>query len=218
MPRGRSDDDVLADAADPVGDDADHDDLEDEQPRRRRGLLTLLIPNRNTRRLVEWGLLIVLALTAAVVLRTYVVQSFYIPSPSMEPTLEKDDRILVNKLAYRFGDPGRGDVVVFKAPPGEGTEQVRDLIKRIIALPGETVEGREGHIYINGRQLAEPWLPGGTQSKNFEAEVIPAGRYWVMGDNRFQSRDSTVFKSIPRSSIIGKAFILIWPLSRFGTL
>lgn len=183
-----------------------------------RGRLARVFPRRSTRRTVEWVLLVVLALTAALLLRTFVVQSFYIPSTSMTPTLQVGDRVLVNKLAYRFGDPARGDIIVFKAPPGEGTVEIKDLIKRVIGLPGETIEGKGGQISINDRVLREPWLPPGVEARAFAREVIPHDQYWVMGDNRFDSRDSTFFKSIPRSSIIGKAFIRIWPLGEFGGL
>jgi len=193
-------------------------DLDETGDVARRGPLARAIPNRSTRRMVEWVILVVLALSAAVLLRTFVVQSFYIPSTSMAPTLKIGDRVLVNKLAYRFGDPARGDVVVFEAPPGEGSEKIKDLIKRIIGLPGETIEGKDGHVYIDGELLREPWLPAGIESRTFPAESIPPDRYWVLGDNRFDSRDSTFFKSIPRSSVIGKAFVRIWPLSNFGGL
>ena len=175
-------------------------------------LLTRVVPDRRKRRVVEWVILVVLALSAALLLRTFVVQSFYIPSTSMTPTLKVGDRVLVNKLAYRFGDPERGDIIVFEAPPGEGSNEIRDLIKRVIGLPGETVEGRGGRIYIDGKQLEESWLPPGLQSRAFGPELVPEDRYWVLGDNRFDSRDSTFFKSIPRSSIIGKTFVRIWPL------
>ncbi|MBI2168442.1 MAG: signal peptidase I [Actinobacteria bacterium] len=182
------------------------------------GRLARLIPNRSTRLTVEWVGLLAVALLIAVLLRTFVVQSFYIPSESMEPTLLRQDRVLVNKLAYRFGDPGRGDVVVFEAPPGQGSPEVKDLIKRVIGLPGDTIEGREGRIYINGKPLREPWLPEGTQSKTFGPQQVPDGKYFVLGDNRPNSRDSTVFNAIPRESIVGKAFLRFLPLSRFGTL
>lgn len=183
----------------------------------RRGLLARFFPNRRTRRVVEWVVLVALALTSAFLLRTFIVQSFYIPSTSMTPTLHVGDRVLVNKLAYRFGDPGRGDIVVFEAPPGEGSSEIRDLIKRVIGLPGETIEGREGRIYIDGERIEEPWLPEGIQSRTFGPETIPEDHYWVLGDNRFDSRDSTFFKAIPRSSIVGKAFVRIWPLGDLST-
>lgn len=186
--------------------------------RSRRRWLARAVPDPRARRVVEWVALIALALTVAFLLRTFVVQSFYIPSTSMTPTLEVGDRVLVNKLAYRFGDPTRGDIVVFKAPPGEGNGNVHDLIKRVIALPGETVEGRDGHIYIDGKPLTEDWLPRGVESRTFGPESVPEGRYWVLGDNRFDSRDSTFFKSIPEDSIVGRAFARIWPLSNLSTL
>lgn len=210
-------------------DETDHDRLDDtavipaesgEVGERddRRGLLTRVFPNRRTRRAVEWVLLVALALSAAFLLRTFVLQSFYIPSNSMESTLQIGDRVLVNKLAYRFGDPGRADIIVFEAPPGEGTEEVKDLIKRVIGLPGETIEGRDGRVYIDGKPLREPWLPRGEVARTFGPEHIPDDRYWVLGDNRDESRDSTFFKSIPRSSIVGKAFVRIWPLGDVSTL
>lgn len=184
---------------------------------RQRGIRRLLA-DRSTRRSIEWVALVVLALGVAFVLRSFVVQSFYIPSESMTPTLQIGDRVLVNKLAYRFGDPSRGDIIVFEAPPGEGNPEIKDLIKRVVALPGETVEGRDDGIYVDGRQLDEPWLPNGAASRDFGPERVPADRYWVLGDNRLDSRDSTFFKSIPEDTIIGKAFIRIWPLSDFSTL
>jgi signal peptidase I len=170
----------------------------------------------NARRLTEWVVLVGLALLVALVLRTFVVQSFYIPSTSMAPTLKVGDRVLVNKLAYRFGDPRRGDIVVFEAPPGEDTGNVHDLIKRVIGLPGETLEGKDGRVFVDGDPLAEPWLPEGVTSRDFGPVDIPAERYWVLGDNRQDSRDSTFFKSIPRDSLVGEAFIRIWPLDNFG--
>lgn len=184
----------------------------------RRGLLERAVPDRTVRRIVEWVGLIVLALVAAFLLRTFVVQSFYIPSTSMTPALQVGDRVLVNKLSYRFGDPGRGDIVVFEAPPGEGNREIKDLIKRVIGLPGETIEGRDGRVYIDGKALEEPWLPKGIQSRTFGPEKVPADHYWVLGDNRFDSRDSTFFKSIPRGSIVGEGFVRIWPLTDLSTL
>lgn len=202
--------------------DEDQDEQPRDTPRGRtqegHGLLARVIPDCRARRLAEWVLLIALALSAALLLRTFVVQSFYIPSTSMTPTLKVGDRVLVNKLAYRFGDPGRGDIIVFEAPPGEGNGKIKDLIKRVVGLPGETIEGREGRIYIDGEALDENWLPPGVQSRTFGPVEVPEDRYWVLGDNRFDSRDSTFFKSIPRSSIIGKAFVRIWPLGDLSTL
>jgi len=170
----------------------------------------------NLRRVAEWVVLIVVALAVAFTLRIFVVQSFYIPSESMTPTLQVGDRVLVNKLAYRFGDPKRGDIVVFEAPPGEGSATVHDLIKRVVGLPGEKIEGRDGDIYVDDRRLEESWLPDGVRSREFGPVRIPDDHYWVLGDNRQGSRDSTFFKSIPRDSIVGEAFVRMWPIPDIG--
>jgi signal peptidase I len=171
-----------------------------------------------TRTLLEWGGLIVAALLIAFVIKTYLVEAFYIPSESMTPTLLVGDRVLVNKLSYDLHDVHRGDIVVFKAPPGEETAQIKDLVKRVVGLPGDTIEGRGGTIYINGKQLAEPYLPKGTESRTFAEEKVPAGHYFVLGDNRQNSKDSTYFGAIKSNLIVGRVFLRIWPLNRVGTL
>jgi signal peptidase I len=175
-------------------------------------------PKRSHQRRValEWTLLIAASLAVALLARGFLVQAFFIPSESMVPTLHKNDRVLVNKLSYRLHDVHRGDVVVFEAPPGAGTTTVKDLIKRVIGLSGETIEGKGGEIYIDGKPLDEPYLPPNVRSKDFAPEKVPPERYWVLGDNRQDSRDSTYFKSIARSSIIGRAFVRIWPLGDLG--
>lgn len=170
-----------------------------------------------TRGAIEWVLVIAGALAAALLIKTFLFQAFFIPSASMEPTLQIGDRVLVNKLSYQFGDIDRGDLVVFKRPdlPAESAAIVRDLIKRVIALPGETIEAREGEIYINGKVLVEPYLPKGTLSENLPSQVVPAGRVWVMGDNRANSRDSRVLGAIDVDTIHGRAFVRIWPVGEF---
>lgn len=170
-----------------------------------------------TRGAIEWVLVIAGALAAALLIKTFLFQAFFIPSASMEPTLQIGDRVLVNKLSYKFGDIDRGDLVVFKRPDlaAESAAVVRDLIKRVIALPGETVEARDGAIYINGKKLDEPYLPKGTLSENLPGQVVPAGRIWVMGDNRTNSRDSRVLGPIDIDTIHGRAFVRIWPLGEF---
>jgi len=169
---------------------------------------------------VEWVLVIAGALVAALLIKTFLFQAFFIPSASMEPTLHIGDRVLVNKLSYQFGDIERGDLVVFKRPDlaAEAAAAVRDLIKRVIALPGETVEARDGEIYINGEKLDEDYLPTGTISENLPSQVVPAGKIWVMGDNRTNSRDSRVLGPIDVDTIHGRAFVRIWPLGAFGLL
>ena len=154
-------------------------------------------------------------------IKAFLFQAFYIPSDSMVPTLQKNDRVIVNKLSYKLHPVHRGDIIVFKSPPGVDPS-VKDLIKRVIALPGETVEGRsDGHIYINGKRLNEPYLPKGQPpGQSFDAIKVPADSYWVMGDNRQNSFDSRFFPDhfIRKKDIIGRAFVRIWPLNRLGIL
>jgi signal peptidase I len=167
---------------------------------------------------VEWVVILVGALLVALVVKTFLLQAFYIPSASMEPTLKKDDRVLVNKLSYDFHDVRRGDVVVFRSPPGEDNPEIKDLIKRVIGLPGETVEGRDGRVYINGNPLKEPYLPAGTTTSSFGPEKIPPGHLWVMGDNRSNSKDSRFFHTIAEDLVVGRAFIKVWPLGSISLL
>jgi signal peptidase I len=173
---------------------------------------------RRFRKNVEWVVIVIVAVVAALVVKTYLIEAFYIPSGSMEPTLDVGDRVLVNKLSYHLHDVHRGDVVVFERPPGvEGNPSIHDFIKRIIGLPGETIETRGDAVFINGRRLREPYLPKTTKTfPPIPRQRIPRNHYWVMGDNRTNSADSRVFHSITRSSIVGRAFIEVWPLSHAG--
>src|SRR3954447_13086016 len=143
---------------------------------------------------VEWAILIVCALTIALLIKTFLFQAFYIPSDSMVPTLKTNDRVIVNKLSYKLHPVRRGDIIVFKSPPNVDPS-VKDLVKRVIGLPGETVEGRaDGHIYINGKVLTEKYLPKGTApGPSFDPITVAPDSYWVMGDNRANSRDSRFF-------------------------
>jgi signal peptidase I len=173
---------------------------------------------KSVRVAIEWGAILVVAVLAAVLIRSFVVQPFYIPSGSMEPTLNVGDRVLVNKLSYDVHAVHRGDIVVFKKPPSDTTPGVKDLIKRVIGLPGENISGRDGHVFINGHELAEPWLPKGVTTAPFPTTVIPPGDYFMMGDNRGDSADSRIIGPIPKGLFIGRAFLRVWPLSRIGTL
>ena len=170
---------------------------------------------------IEWVVILAAALAVAFVIKQYVVQAFYIPSGSMEHTLNIGDRVLVNKLSYHMHDVHRGDIVVFKRPPAEGTgsPEIKDLIKRVIGLPGDTIESRDGKIFINGRQLNEPYLDNGVQTiPPVPPQVVPANSYFLMGDNRGNSRDSRFFKAVPKSLIIGRAFVRVWPLGHLSLL
>lgn len=160
-------------------------------------------------------MVIVAALITALVLRLAVVQAFSIPSESMERTLLIGDRVLVNKLNKGVH---RGDLIVFERPKGEQASAIKDLIKRVIALPGETVEARDGKLFVNGKQLDEPYLQPGIVTYMDHPVTVEADHVWVMGDNREKSRDSRFFGAIPQSSIIGHAFIRVWPPNRFGRL
>jgi signal peptidase I len=173
------------------------------------------------RQVVEWVLLIGLAVVIALVVKAFLVQAFYIPTGSMEPTLAVNDRVLVNKLAYRLGDPERGDIIVFDAPPSARTDDVQELIKRVIGLPGETIQSTDGRIYIDGQLLEEPYLTDEHRENLGEPippTFIPEGHYFVMGDNRPNSQDSRFFGVISEDAIVGRAFIRIWPIPDFGFL
>ena len=190
-----------------------------------RGLAKRL--GRRGASIVEWGIVVVGAIVLALVVKTFVLQAFYIPSQSMATTLETGDRVLVNKLAYTFGDVSRGDVVVFERPPTETTSNIPDLIKRVIGLPGDQLVIKNSTVYVNGAALDEPYLDPGTITSTESAPikcsdadpcVVPEGRVWVMGDNRPDSKDSRFFGPIEESTIVGKAFVTIWPLDRLGGL
>ena len=170
---------------------------------------------------LEWGILIISALAIALLIKTFLFQAFYIPSESMTPTLEKNDRGLVNKLSYQMHPVHRGAIAVFKAPPGIDPS-VKDLVKRVIGLPGETIEARpDGHVYIDGTQLKENWLPTGVRTDpGFAPIKVPPNSFYVLGDNRPNSKDSRYFPShfIQKKDIVGRVFLRIWPLNRLDIL
>ena len=168
---------------------------------------------------IEWVVIIASALIVALVVKTFLVQAFYIPSGSMEPTLRPGDRVLVNKLSYDLHPIHRGDIVVFKRPPSEAEDPtIKDLIKRVIGLPGDTLEGRPDGVYVNGKRINEPYLAPETQTVSLPITKVPAGTYFVMGDNRTNSKDSRFIGPIAGSLIVGRAFVRVWPLSKLGFL
>lgn len=184
-------------------------------------------PKSSARNLIEWAVVLGGALLIAFVVRTVLFQAFYIPSASMRPTLREQDRVVVNKVSYSVHDVHRKDIVVFERPPGVDPKN-KDLIKRVIGLPGETVSLREGRVLINGQALDEPYTAPGSRSDPLHFSdcrvdlskplVIPKGDVFVMGDNRLQSLDSRCFGPIPTKLIVGRAFVRVWPFSRLGTL
>jgi len=193
----------------------------DEQTAKRRGSFWRELP-----------ILLGVAILVAVLVRAFVLQTFYIPSPSMEHTLNVLDRVLVNKLVYDFRDPRRGEIIVFKAPQDwqSGTEG-EDFIKRIIGVPGDHVVccDAQNRLQINGHSLDEPFIykdADGTQDPAADEAfdiTVPAGRLWVMGDHRSASGDSLEHyeqtndiqeATIEEDSIVGRAFTVFWPVSR----
>lgn len=185
--------------------------------------------NKRLRVLIEWLLVAVCAFALALLIRTFLVQAYYIPSSSMEQTLRENDRVLVNKMSYRFGDVSRGDVIVF-AKPANAPGTINDFIKRVIALPGETITFENGEVLVNGEVLAEAYAPPGRTFVNGQlmdcANTLPSVNYclvpqdtvFVMGDNREFSTDSRTFGPVAIDSIVGRAFIKIWPLGDLSFL
>ena len=186
---------------------------------------------RRRRARIEWLVLLTLTVLVTFGLRSFVVQSFRIPSGSMETTLHggcephcTQDRILVNKLAYKLHGIGRGDIVVFKAtgPWIAAIGGPGDVIKRVIGLPGDTVRccDANGHVVVDGRSRSEPYVfvDGPDPRKEFGPITVPNGELWVMGDHRNDSSDSRFNGPIAISSVIGRAFMRIWPISRIGLL
>jgi signal peptidase I len=170
------------------------------------------------RNLIEWAIVVVGALLVAFLVKTFLVQAFYIPSQSMEPTLNIGDRVLVNKLSYDIHDVNRGDIIVFERPPSAGPGDVEDLIKRVVALPGETVEARDGQVFVDEAALDEPYLPEGVTTPDFDAVDVPADHVFVLGDNRGNSQASNAFGPIHEDLIIGRAFVRVWPVTDLGGL
>ena len=175
---------------------------------------------RGGRILREWVIVIVGAVALAMVVRTYAFQTFYIPSASMETTLMTGDRILVNKLAYHFHPVHRGDIVVFARPPQENCAGplVPDLVKRVIGLPGDRMSSKGDTVYVNGKPLAEPWLPSTGKPLITPIDPVTVGkdRYFVMGDNRGNSCDSRMWGTVKRSYVVGEVQLILWPVSQFG--
>jgi signal peptidase I len=212
-------------------------DQEPRPPKKRRSRLQRLV--------IEWVLLIAAALAIAFLIKSFLFQAFYIPSSSMEPTLEIEDRVLVNKLSYDFHDVNRGDIVVFEAPPEARTDDIEDFVKRVIGLAGETVTfPGDGKVYVDGRELDEPYLPNGVTTCNPDLPcpqseddgtqqvppgcgapasgedgcVVPDGTVLVLGDNREYSKDGRSFGPIEEDLIIGRVFMRIWPIGSIGFL
>lgn len=185
-----------------------------------------MVRNRRRHQVVEWAIIIVVAVVASFLVRTYAFQTYFIPSGSMEPTLMVGDRIIVNKLSVDFGTIHTGDIVVFKAPPAVATQcfdPAADLVKRVIGVPGDYIHSQGNNIYVGRtptteKLLIESWPHYEPLSGAIGNVHVGANRYFVMGDNHPDSCDSRMWGTVPRSNMIGKVFLRIWPLSRIGFL
>jgi signal peptidase I len=175
-----------------------------------------------SRGFIEWIVVLIAAVTVSFLIRSYVVQEYSIPSGSMRPTLDIGNRILVNKLSVDFGTINVGDIVVFKAPPRVASacnDDIPDLVKRVIGVPGDVLNTVGNTIYIDGKKLHQRWshFPslGEGPGSAIHDFTVPAGQYFMMGDNHADSCDSRSWGTVPRSDIIGKVFLKIWPLSQW---
>lgn len=190
--------------------------------------------------LIELVTIVAVALGLALAIQAVLVKPFRIPSQSMEPTLDVGQRVLVDRVRFHFRDPERGDVVVFKPPAGADINECgrppapgqacavstkdrsdTNFIKRVVAVPGDRVSIRRGRVYINGK-LSDSWNISPDPSCGIcnlpKSLTVPAGQYYMMGDNRGESADSREWGPVPRKWIIGKAFFTYWPPKRVGTL
>lgn len=151
-------------------------------------------------------------------IRTFVAEARFIPSGSMEPTLLIHDHLMIEKISYRFHEPERGDIVVFRPTQALKEQNYHQaFIKRIIGLPGDTVEVKNGVVYVNGEAITENYIKE-VPKYRYGPEVVPDDQYLVLGDNRNNSYDSHIWGFVPRKNLIGKAFVRFWPLDRLGTI
>jgi signal peptidase I len=192
----------------------------------------------------ELPILLLVSLVIAILIKTFLIQAFYIPSISMEPTLGKGDRILVCRICLHLTDIQRGDIVVFSNPhPGLAVDrgvvgsmlhwlgqglgvaqpENKDYVKRVIGLPGDVVELNDGQLFVNGEKVDEPYLDREVDTRPFGPVTVPDGMLFVLGDNRAHSGDSrfpppTGLGYVPEGTVIGKAFVIVYPPSRWGWL
>lgn len=179
-----------------------------DEPERRKG---------GRRALFEWGAIIAVAVVLTLVVRMFLFEAYYIPSGSMEPTLMPGNRVLVDKLSYDLHSVHRGDIVVFSRPITETNLTIRDLIKRVIGLPGDTIQsGPNGEIIIDGKPIMQPWLSAAAKANPGPAVpkmTLTRNSYYVMGDNRGDSEDSRYIGPISGNLIVGRAVLRVWPVT-----
>jgi signal peptidase I len=184
-------------------------------------------------KLIDYGIVAVVAIALALLVQAFIVKPYRIPSESMASTLQPGDRVLVNRVVYRLREPHRGDVLVFRYPEDRNVV----FIKRIVGVPGDTLQVREGRLWVNGRLVEEPYVhrtagrrdptaasvpaAGTTMREPWSLAhpyTVPAASYFVMGDNRMDSEDSRFWGTVPRADIIGEGFIVYWPFGRWAAL
>lgn len=170
--------------------------------------------NSRSQEIREWVYTILIAVVLVIIIRTFILDSRVVPTPSMVPSIMPGDRLFVEKITHRFSNLERGDVVVFKPPPESGLKD--DLIKRLVALPGDKVEVKNNKLYINDVPQDEPYLNEAIEY-SMPSIVVPAGCIFVMGDNRNRSLDSHVWGAAEIDSVKGKALLTYWPLNRIRT-
>lgn len=162
---------------------------------------------------IEVLVIIIAAFAIAMLVQAFLVKPFTIHQISMLPTLEEGDRVLINRLSYSFRDPEAGDIVVFQSP----LDPDEDLVKRIVAVGGDRVAISDGTLYVNGEAQDEPYLLDQAFGGQMAERTVPPGRVFVLGDNRNNSGDSRLFGPVDEDSLIGSAFLVYWPISRWST-
>jgi signal peptidase I len=171
-------------------------------------------PRSLRRTIIEIVVIVAAAFALAMLVQAFIVKPFTIHQISMEPTLVEGDRVLISRLSYHFHDPKAGDVVVFQSP----VDPSEDLVKRVVAVGGDTVSIHDGALYVNGAKVDEPYLFTQDFRGEYPETTIPEGQVFVLGDNRDHSGDSRLFGSIDRELIIGRAFAVYWPIGHWRGL
>lgn len=197
----------------PVDPEAEQEREGEREQRRQSAAATAQRKNRTS-----WVITIVIAVVLTLVVKAFLLQAYSIPSPSMVPTLNVGDRVIVSQLNK---NPARGDIVVFDRPANDPKTNADDpdvLIKRVIGLPGESIESRDGKVFVDGAELDESYLPEGTVTTISAPIAVPSGKVLVLGDNRSVSLDGRVFGPIDKDLIVGRAVARIWPISRWSGL
>ena len=163
----------------------------------------------------DWAISILIALVIAFVIRYFIVELYLVDGPSMRPTLQSAERLVVNKFIYRFRAPERGEILVFRYPK----DPSRDFIKRVIAVPGDTIEIKDGRVFVNQQLMKEPYILSKTRG-DYPLTTIPEGHIFVMGDNRNNSEDSRFADVgfVPYELVKGKAMMVFWPWDQKKTL